>query len=741
MSVVVLEDVCLGFGKQTLFDNLSLRVADGDRIGLIGPNGSGKTSLLRLIAADQTPDSGKLEFRRGTRVGYLPQELEGGVEKTARDYVIESVQGRSELQAELEAAEREMELRVAEEENGQAGPGSDTVGAHGVAEKAAAEARSGPSAPAGPARMVLPVPDESARGRKPAPSDGSAAVVVGSTIARLRQSDTMDVAGRLASLHERLLHYDVHYSEHEALSILAGLGFSPGDLDRPLEQLSGGWRMRAILASLLFQQPDLLLLDEPTNHLDMPTVAWFADFLARYKRAFILICHDRDFLNEQISRVISIEQEAVRQFSGNYEQYVKQRVEEEQVLENKAKNLQRQREQAERFIARNRARKDRAKQVQSRIRSLEKMQSVDIYRKRRVMHFSFPSCARAGQEVVRLKDVTKRYGDNVVFNRLDLRVQRGERIGVIGPNGAGKTTLLKLMAGEARPESGTVKLGYNVEAGYFAQHLSETLNRNATVYEEVAARGPDAGVTHIRTLLGSFLFSGDDVDKKVAILSGGERSRVALARLLINPGNLLLMDEPTNHLDLESSESLADSLSTYDGTLIFVSHNRSLIRRLASRIWHVDNGEVETYPGILDEYLDSCRRRLAAPGQPDVVTAEKPAAQRGKKPPPRAVEKPKAAGAGKRTRAENRERKRLEALLREERSRRLSSLRSRVSELEEEIFRLEELQKERSALLADPGVYADKERSTELIRSFNRDKQRLEELTEQWERAQARLEG
>ncbi len=677
MSVIVLENVCLGFGKQTLFDNFNLRVADAERIGLIGPNGSGKTSLLRIIAGEQTPDSGKLESRRGTRVGYLPQELEGEVEKTARAFVIDSVQGRTELQAELEAAEREMEIRVAAEERGEAEPGSDT----------------------------------------------------------------MDLAGRLAGLHERLQHYDANYSEHEALSILAGLGFKPADLDRPLLQLSGGWRMRAILASLLFQQPDLLLLDEPTNHLDMPTVAWFADFLARYKRAFVLICHDREFLNEQISRVISIEQETVRQFAGNYEQYVRQRVEEEQVLENKAKNLQRQREQTQRFIARNRARKDRAKQVQSRIRALDKMESVDIYRKRRVMHFSFPPCGRAGQEVVKLRGVGKKYGEHVVFEGLDLRVQRGERIGIIGPNGAGKTTLLRLMASEVEPETGAVELGYNVEAGYFAQHHSETLNRNATVYEEVAARGPDAGITRIRTLLGSFLFSGDDVDKKVAVLSGGERSRVALARLLINPGNLLLMDEPTNHLDLESSESLAESLCTYDGTLIFVSHNRSLVRRLASRIWHVENGQVETYPGTLDEYLDSCRRRLGAQSEPAVSAPSKPAVRAQPEPPPaRPAQKPKPAAA-KRTRAEDRERKRLEALVREERSRRLCSIRAKVDELEEEITRLEELQKERSALLADPAVYADKQRSTELIRSFNQDKKKLEELTEQWERAQAKLEG
>ncbi len=730
MSVVVLENISLGFGKQVLFEGLGLRIADRDRIGLIGPNGSGKTSILRIIAREQAPDAGSIEFRRGARLGYLPQELEFSSDQTLRSFVRDSVAGRAWLESEVEAAEREMErLRRLRQGNGGEGSGEGGGGAEGEGGGEGGGGAEGDRSGEGEAEL---------------------------------DAEMIALAERLSGLHERLTHYDIHYSEREAYHILAGLGFKPNDLDRCVHELSGGWKMRAMLASLLFQQPDLLLLDEPTNHLDMPTVAWFADFLKSHRRACVLICHDREFLNEQIERIISIEQEGVRQYAGNYEAYVKQRAEEEAVLENKAKNLERQRQQAQRFISRNRARKDRSRQVQSRIKALEKMESAELYRKRRVMRFSFPPCPRAGQDVVRVQGLRKAYGQHVVFDGLDLNVQRGEKIGIIGSNGAGKTTLLKLMAGELTPDGGVVELGTNVNPGYFAQHLAESLSPNATAFEEVAMRDPDASITRVRTLLGAFLFSGDDVDKKIHVLSGGERSRVALARLLINPGNLLMMDEPTNHLDLESSESLADSLSTYDGTLVFVSHNRSLVRRLATRIWHVEAGKVETYPGTLDEYMDSCKKRTERQDAKEQRPDKDPRASssdrtdNARKAGPTAMAAPatKAATAGttakagqatpqkaeRGKRAAEKERKRLQALVREERSRRLSAVKKRVSELEEEITRVEELQKERSELLADPGVYADKERSTELIRSFREDKQKLEELTFEWEQAQARLE-
>lgn len=328
-----MENICLGFGEKTLLEMLNLRVAEGDRIGLIGANGSGKSSLLRVLAGEQSVDSGCIRAGRGTRVGYLPQDLEQLEDKTLWSLVRDGIPGREELKNSLAAAEQELEqLRFGlNEVNG------------------------------------------------------------------AQEAAFVELASRISALHERLAHYDLHFTDHQAQRVLAGLGFTPADRDRPLAELSGGWQMRAKLALLLFQQPDLLLLDEPTNHLDMPSVAWFADFLRRYPRAFILVCHDREFLNEQIKRVVSLEPEGARQYPGDYEAYLRRRAEEKQVLQNAAENIRREREQAERFITRFRAQASKARAVQSRIKALEKMPSVETLQERSVMHFKFPPCARAGR--------------------------------------------------------------------------------------------------------------------------------------------------------------------------------------------------------------------------------------------------------------------------------------------------------------------------------------------------------
>ncbi|MEM9193659.1 MAG: ABC-F family ATP-binding cassette domain-containing protein, partial [Myxococcota bacterium] len=478
MSLVVFEDVSLSYGKKTILDGLSLAIAQGDRIGLVGPNGSGKTTILRLTAGEQEVDHGQVRTGNDVRLGYLPQDLqlEGG--RTLREFLRESIPGRTELDRQV--AETEAKLRAATEAG--------------------------------------------------------------------NEETTLAVAERLAVLHERQTYYELHYTEHEALRILAGLGFETTDHDRDLTEFSGGWKMRAVLAGLLFQKPDLLLLDEPTNHLDLPSVAWFAGFLKRYSGAFVLICHDREFMNEQISRVVTFEPEGVRQYTGNYESYLKQRAEESEILENRAKNLAKQREAAEKFITRFRAKASKASAVQSRVKMLEKMDVVEVHQDRRAMRFSFPKAVRAGEEVVKVRELSKSYGDLSVFERVDLTVRRGERIGIIGKNGAGKTTLLKVIARELDATGGEVDLGHNVKVSYYAQHHAEVLDRNRTIYEEVYGHSKDAGVTRVRTLLGAFLFSGDDVDKYIKVLSGGERARVALAKMLVDPGNVILMDEPTNHL-------------------------------------------------------------------------------------------------------------------------------------------------------------------------------------------------
>ncbi len=673
MSLVVFESVSLGFGKKTIVEDLSLRLGASDRIGLIGPNGSGKTSLLRMLAGQQGYDKGSIRFARGVRVGYLAQDLvvEGG--QTLAAFVVNSVPGRAELDAQL--AETEADLASAQ---------------------AAFDAAPGEA----------------------------------------EQERLMEVAERLADVHERVAHFDAHYTEHEALRILAGLGVLASDSGRDLGEFSGGWKMRAVLAALLFQQPDLLLLDEPTNHLDLPSVAWFAAYLKRYQRAFILVSHDREFLNEQISRVVSFEPEGVRTFGGNYEGYLKQRVEEEVLLENRAKNLAREREKAEQFIERFRAQASKASGVQSRVKALEKMDEVKLFQRRQVMRFEFPPCERGGDVSLRVEGLRKAYGEHVVLEGVDLVVRRGEKIGIIGVNGAGKTTLLRAIAGEIPIEGGSIAFGNRVKVGYYAQHHADTLHGDRTLFEEVSAQDQHAGQTRVRSVLGAFLFSGDDVDKKIRVLSGGERARVALARLLVKPGNVLLMDEPTNHLDLDSSESLAESLRSYDGTLLFVSHNRSFVRKLATRIWDVSGGKVETYPGTLDEYMDSMRRRRD--GEPEVkgekaLQAARPVhvqaavpTNRSEKPGPEPVK----AKVDRRREAEQRN----------ERNKVLGPMRKKVAEMEARIAALEADQKQRSAALADPATYADDKLRARLLTEYQQDADKLEQLTGRWEIAVAELE-
>ncbi len=684
MSLVVFEKVSLGFGDKSIVDELDLRIGDGERLGLIGPNGSGKSTLFKLLSKKMRPDSGRVTSARGLRIGWLPQDIALTGGRTLIDFVLSSVPGREHLDGDITETEIRLAAVQTEVESGQ---------------------RS------------------------------------------MEDPELMDLATRIADLHERLTHFETHYSAHEAHKILTGLGFVDGDRERDLGEFSGGWKMRAVLASLLFQRPDLLLLDEPTNHLDMPSVAWLGAFLRRYRRTFILICHDREFLDEQIDRVVSFEPEGVRQYRGNFGAYLRQREEEEVILENKARNHAREREKAEQFIERFRAQANKAKAVQSRIKQLAKMEKVVVFEKRRVMRFGFPPTGRTGMDSVRITGLRKAYGDHVVFPNLDLRVPRGEKIGIIGINGAGKTTLLRMIAGEIPYDAGELEIGHKVTRGYYAQHHAESLNGEMTVYQEVASAEPEAGQTRVRTILGAFLYSGDDVDKRVSVLSGGERARVALAKLLIRPGNLLLMDEPTNHLDLESSESLAQSLSTYDGTLMFVSHNRAFVRCLATQIWNVHDGIVEIYPGTLDEYLHSASLRgeeleAVADGkaQRSRPTSQPPSAESAGAPRGEPDTRRGAAAGVKRDRTSQRDRKRDEARERAKRSKKVRPLERKIGELEGCIAKLEGDQKQRSVALADPATYEDGARRGKLLDAYQAASEELEALTSRWEMATEELE-
>ncbi len=532
--------------------------------------------------------------------------------------------------------------------------------------------------------------------------------------------DAMMAAAQLTmDLHEEVTLFDTFYSDHEAKRILDGLGFSQGDLERDLGEFSGGWKMRAVLGALLFQRPDLLLLDEPTNHLDMPSVAWFGTFLKRYDRAFVLISHDREFLNEQIDRVVSFEVEGLRSYKGDYEAYRKQRAEEQVLLEARSKNLEKEKEHLQAFITRFRAKASKAAQVQSRVKQLAKLEKVELHQERAVMRFRFPPSERTGKVVIETDAIAKSYGDLKVLEGVDLHVKRGDRIALIGVNGAGKTTLLKIMGGELEQTAGAVKLGHKVKLGYYAQHHADSLRKDRTVYDEVSSCAKEATHQQIRTILGAMLFGDREVDKLVGVLSGGERARVALAQLLIDPGNVLLMDEPTNHLDLESSERLAEALQTYDGSLLFVSHNRGFIRRLANKIWFVAEGKVEEYPGTFDEYLEACARRGEST---------------------QAGTQAKASEAPRRDQKKSKGRKRAEADARKLRKKKIGPLTRRVAELEKKIARLEAEQKESEQQLADPQVYEDAEAQARVSKAFSRTAVELEVALDTWAEVQEQLE-
>jgi ATP-binding cassette, subfamily F, member 3 len=534
------------------------------------------------------------------------------------------------------------------------------------------------------------------------------------------QQDQLKIAARLAALHQEMSDMDVRHPPHEAERILSGLGFKEEDFDAPIAQLSEGWKMRVGLASILYQRPDLLLLDEPTNHLDIPSVHWLEDFLQSYKGAMILVSHDRDLLNRQISRTISLEQEGMRSYKGNYDSFLAAREEEMKILEANARRQEQRVREAQKFIDRFRAKASKARQAQSKIKLLKKMELVESYRPQNTMRFSFPPVERSGKEVVAIRGVSKGFHGKKLYANLNLTVLSGERVAIIGPNGSGKTTLLKIIAGELNSDQGEISLGHKVSASYFAQHHLDMLDPEKTVVEEVSVGASDDMVGRVRNICGSFLFSGDEVDKPIRVLSGGEKARVSLAKMLVRPGNLMLMDEPTNHLDLISSEILIDALSGYRGTMVFVSHNQSFVNRLATKIWDIRDREIEEYPGNLYEYYDHLDR-LVESSIPQKQPMSEPQARKGK--------------------GDRKEQRREEAEKRKKIRATLKPIEDRLLGLEKRISELEKRQKELEMLLSDPEIFADSKQGVSYMKEYRGLREKLNELMGRWEFGQSELEA
>ena len=543
------------------------------------------------------------------------------------------------------------------------------------------------------------------------------------------------------ALHPEEIHDDVHDRfnelggyrlEAKAKQILAGLSFRGKDFDRPAREMSGGWVMRAHLARLLTQEPDLLLLDEPTNHLDLEALLWFQGYLKAYPGAILLISHDREFLNQIVGSIVEIRQSRLIRYRGGYDDYLQQREAHEQQLQAAFKHQEREIGRLMEFVNRFRAKNTKAAQAQSKLKQIDRMEKVEAPTKDTAeLDFNFPQPQRSGQRAIKLQAIHHAYGENVVYRGVDFQAERGQRIVLVGPNGAGKSTLLKILAGVLTPQGGTRTLGHNVKAGYYSQYRVDMLRPERTVLEEGLDTPQRITEQFVRTLLGCFLFRGDDVFKQVNVLSGGEKSRLALVKLLLDPPNLLLMDEPTTHLDMSSIDALAYALDQFQGTLIFISHDVYFIRALASHVIHVNAGHLTHYPGGYQYYLDKTKAISERAG----LTAG------ASGPGPSQTGNPQRAQNGQNREDQRKNQKRLEAEQRQARSRDRKAQQLRVKELETKIHELEARQAELVAELEKPETYEKGGAAVAVNRELLDVQESLSKLNPEWEKAATRLEG
>jgi len=519
------------FGHKLLFEDLDWLITPHDRAGIVGANGTGKSTLLKVLAGIETLDYGSVSMTKGISAGYLPQD---GLTLSGRNVFAECMSVFAGLQ------EMERELETLTHSMSDLDPESPEYGA---------------------------------------------------------------VADRFHRLDSEFRARDGYALEAQVGTVLNGLGFAKEDWTRRTEEFSGGWQMRIALAKLLLEQPNLLLLDEPTNHLDLEARNWLEDYLVSYPNAFVLISHDRYFMDVTVDRIVELWNKRAWFYPGNYEKYLQQKADRRATLEAAYRNQKERIDQLEAFISRFRYQATKAKQVQSRIKELEKIERIEIPPEEQTIHFTFPQPKPSGRIVAEFQNVSKSYGEKHVFAGVNFIIERGDRVALVGVNGAGKSTLIKLLSGAEPLSSGEYKLGYNAGVDYFAQDQYKELDPDASLLNDLTDAAPRRTVTELRSLLGCFLFSEDDVFKKIGVLSGGERNRYALAKMLLAPSNFLLLDEPTNHLDLRAKDVLLNALAEFEGTVVFVSHDRYFIDKLATRVFEIGGGRVEVFPGNYEDYL------------------------------------------------------------------------------------------------------------------------------------------
>jgi ATP-binding cassette subfamily F protein 3 len=629
------------FGHKLLFEDANWLITPDERTGLVGGNGTGKSTLLKVLAGLESLDGGTLQKSKGLTIGYLPQDGLALSGRTVFEECLSVFRAAQQMEQEMET----LSTQLAE---------------------------------------LDPVSTEYAT-----------------------------VADRFSEVSSILHAHDLYNLDAQVGAVLGGLGFSKEDWTRRTEDFSGGWQMRIALAKLLLEKPSLLLLDEPTNHLDLETRNWLEDYLRNYPRAFVLISHDRYFLDVTVNKITEVWNKRLHFYTGGYEKFVKQKDERQTQIMAAYKNQKDRIEALEAFISRFRAQATKAKQVQSRIKELEKIERIEVPEQEETIHFSFPQPPTSGRTVCEVTNLSKRYGEKQILSNVNFTIERGDRIALVGPNGAGKSTLIRMLSKLEEPTSGEVKHGHNVAADYFAQDQYKVLDPQAKMLDDINASAPRVPTVDLRNLLGAFLFSGDDVFKQLGVLSGGERNRYALARMLVSPANFVLLDEPTNHLDLRAKDVLLDAIRAFTGTVLFVSHDRYFIDGLATRVFEVEHGGVQVFPGNYEDYL--WRKQ----GGPEAIIASlKPAAP--PPPPPVTVAAPAALSNVKR----------LNPI-------KLKQLQERLSFTEDEMPRLEE---QIAQLEMDLGTFRSAEESQRLTARIAELRTQHESLMHEWEEISVALE-